>query len=85
MYLWMPMVGWGVVKLACALIQWRARIVYERARAAAVVDVLRAAHPGVTLQDRHADGAMLCIEARCVPNCGTAAHETCRGSVAEQG
>jgi hypothetical protein len=84
MYLWMPMVAWGVVKLACALIQWRARIGYERARASAVVGVLRSAHAGVTLWDRHADGTMLCIGARPVTNCGTAARETCRGSVAEQ-
>jgi hypothetical protein len=84
MYLWMPMVAWGVVKLACALIQWRSRIGYERARATAVVDVLRAAHADVTLRDRHADGTMLCIEARPVTNCGATARETCGGSVAEQ-
>jgi hypothetical protein len=64
MSLWMPMVAWGVVKLACALIQWRARIGYERARSAAVVDVLRAAHAGVTLRDKHADGTTLCMDAR---------------------
>jgi hypothetical protein len=84
MYLWMPMVAWGVVKLACVLIQWRARIGYERARAAAVVDVLRAAHADVTLRDRHADGTILCIGARPVTNCAAAARKTCRGSVAEQ-
>ena len=83
MYLWMPMVAWGVVKLACALIQWRARIGYERARAAAVVDVLRAAHVGVTVQDRQADGTILRIEDRQLMNCGMA-REMCRGSVAEQ-
>jgi hypothetical protein len=64
MYLWMPMVAWSVVKLVYALIEWRARIGYERARAASVVDVLRAAPAGVTLRDRRADGTMLCIETR---------------------
>ena len=62
MYLWAPMVVWGVVRLACALIDWRAAIGYERARAASIVDVLRAVPPGGTLRDRHADGTVLCIE-----------------------
>ena len=43
MYLWVPMVAWGVVGLVRALIDWRARVSYERTRAASVVDVLRAA------------------------------------------
>ena len=62
MYLWMPMVAWGVVRLVSALLDWRARISYERVRAAAVVDVLRAAPPGITVRDGRADGTMLCID-----------------------
>jgi hypothetical protein len=60
-YLWMPMVIWGVVRLLCALIDWRARISYERARAASVVNVLGAASTGVTVRDSHADGTVLSI------------------------
>ena len=84
MYLWMPMVAWGVVKLACELIRWRARIAYERARAAAVVDVLRATPVGITLRDSHADGTVLCIGARRFTNCGTLARETSGGTVADR-
>jgi hypothetical protein len=62
MYLWMPMVAWGVVKLIRALIDWRARIGYERARAAAVVDVLRAVPAGATIRDSRADGTVLCVD-----------------------
>ena len=62
MYLWVPMVTWGVVRLACALIDWRVRIGYERARAASIVDVLRAVPAGVTVRDSHSDGTVLCIE-----------------------
>jgi len=43
MYLWMPVIAISVVKVVCALIDWRARVAYERARAAAVVEILRAA------------------------------------------
>lgn len=56
------MVAWGVVRLVCALIEWRARIGYERARAASVVDVLRVVPGGVTVRDRRADGTVLCID-----------------------
>lgn len=62
MYLWMPMVAWAVVGLVRALIDWRGYIGYERARAASVVDVLRAVPAGVTIRDSHADGTVLCIE-----------------------
>ena len=62
MHLWMPMVAWGVVKLVRALIDWRARIDYERARAASVADVMRAVPAGVTIRDRRADGTVLCID-----------------------
>jgi hypothetical protein len=62
MYLWMPMVVLGVVKLFCALIDWRARIGYERARAASIVDVLRAVPTGATVRDGRADGTVLCID-----------------------
>ena len=51
MYLWMPMVTWSVVRLVCALIDWRARIGYERARAASIADLLRAVPTGVTVRD----------------------------------
>jgi hypothetical protein len=62
MYLWIPMVAWSVVRLLSALIEWRARIGYERARAASVVDVVRAVPAGVTIRDSRADGTMLCID-----------------------
>jgi hypothetical protein len=62
MYLWMPMVAWSVVRLFCALIDWRARIGYERARAASVVDVLHALPAGVSVRDSRADGTVLCID-----------------------
>jgi len=62
MYLWMPMVAWGVIRLLSVLIQWRARIGYERARAAAVVDVVHAISGGATMRDSRADGTVLCIE-----------------------
>jgi hypothetical protein len=61
MYLWMPMIVLGVVKLFCALIDWRARIGYERARAASVVDVLRTVPAGATIRENRADGTVLCI------------------------
>lgn len=84
MYLWMPMVAWGVVKLACELIRWRARIAYERTRAAAVVDVLRAVPADVNLRDSHADGTMLCIEARPIRNSGALVREINGGTVADR-
>jgi hypothetical protein len=62
MHLWMPMVAWGVVKLVRALIDRRAHIDYERARAASVADVMRAVPTGVTIRDRRADGTVLCID-----------------------
>jgi hypothetical protein len=55
------MVAWGVVKLVGVLIHWRARIDYERARTASVVEVLRAAPARVTIRDSRADGTVLCI------------------------
>lgn len=75
MYLWMPMITWSVVRLVSALIDWRARIGYERARAAAVVDVLRAIPAGVTVLDKGADGAVLRIEISAASNYA-AARET---------
>lgn len=62
MYLWIPMVTWSAVRLVCALIDWRVRIGYERTRAAAVADLLRALPPGAKVRDSHADGSVLCIE-----------------------
>ncbi len=62
MYLWMPMVTWSVVRLVRALIDWRARISYERTRAASIADLLRAVPAGATVRDSHADGSALRIE-----------------------
>lgn len=62
MYLWIPMVTWGVVRLVSMLIDWRTRIGYERARAASIADLLRAVPVGATVRDSHADGSVLCIE-----------------------
>lgn len=61
-YLWMPMVVLGVVRLLYALIEWRTRISYERARAASIVDVLRAVPEGVVVRDCRADGTVISIE-----------------------
>lgn len=62
MYLWIPMVAWGVVRLLSVLIEWQARIRYERARSAAVVDVVRAVPAGATIRDSRADGTVLRID-----------------------
>ena len=56
------MVTWGLVRLVCMLIYWRARIGYERTRAASIADLLRAVPAGATVRDSHADGSMLRIE-----------------------
>lgn len=79
MYLWIPMVTWGAVRLICVLIEWRARIGYQRTRAASVVKVLRAAPAGVTVRDSQADGTALYIEipARSRP-CRCDAHQMAR-------
>jgi hypothetical protein len=79
-YLWMPMVAWGVVGLVRALIDWRARVSYERARAASVVDVLRAVPAGVTVRESRADGTVLRIDIPAHQElCGRGAHETTAG------
>lgn len=72
MYLWIPMVALGVIGLVRALIDWRARISYERVRAASVVEVLRAVPAGVTIRESRADGTVLCIEpdGQEIRNCG---------------
>jgi hypothetical protein len=62
MYLWVPMIAWGVIRLLSALIEWRARIGYERAHAASVVDVVRAVPAGGTVRESRADGTVLCID-----------------------
>jgi hypothetical protein len=62
MYVWMPVAAIGVVRLARVLIDWCARIRYERARAAAVVTVLRAVPAGAVVRDSRTDGTMLVIE-----------------------
>lgn len=56
------MAAWGVVRLLSALIEWRARIGYERAHAASVVDVVRAVPGGATMRDSRADGTVLYID-----------------------
>jgi hypothetical protein len=63
-YLWIPMVTWslGLVRLARMLIYWRARIGYERTRAASIADLLRVVPVGATVRDCHADGSVLWIE-----------------------
>ena len=62
MYLWIPMVTWGLVRLVWMLSYWRARIGYERMRAALITDLLHAVPDGATVRDRHADGSVLWIE-----------------------
>ena len=81
MCLWMPMVAWGVVGLVRALIDWRGRAGYERARATLIADALRAVPPGMTVCDRRADGTMLRMEVRAhhVPPVG--ARETIQGTL----
>jgi hypothetical protein len=55
------MVAWAAMRLVCMLIDWQARVGYERARAASVVDVLRALPAGGTVYDIRADGTVLRI------------------------
>jgi hypothetical protein len=62
-YMWMPIAVWGVIGLLRAVIGWGARVGYERARAASIVAVLRAAPTGRRVLDRHADGTMLYVAA----------------------
>ncbi len=62
MYLWVPLIVAGMIKVACALIDWRARMAYERARAAAVAEILRTAPGVIRLRDKRADGTVLDIE-----------------------
>jgi hypothetical protein len=62
MDLWMPLIAIGVVKVVCALIDWRVRVAYERARAAAVVEILRASPGAIRLQDKRADGTVLDVQ-----------------------
>lgn len=78
MSVWMPVVAWGVVRLVRALIDWRARICYERARAASVIDVLRSVPAGVTVRESHADGTMLFIVTPAISNSFQGADETTR-------
>lgn len=61
-YLWTPMVTWGVIRLVRALIDWRARIRYEEVRAASVASILRSVPAGATVQDGRRDGTLLRIE-----------------------
>jgi hypothetical protein len=77
----MPAVVYGVVRLICALIDWRAKIDYERAHAASVAEILRAVPAGGTLTDERADGAVLRIDipAHREPR-GRSARETTGGS-----
>lgn len=79
------MAAWWVVRLLCALVEWRARIGYERARAASVVDVLRAVPAGVTVRDSRADGTVLCIDIPTRPKLRSRrTHEAPGASVAER-
>ena len=68
MYLWMPMVGWGMGRLIRSLIGRRPRISYERARA------------GAAVWDNRADGTMLHIEVPAGQERSSGAHETTRGT-----
>jgi hypothetical protein len=77
--LWIPMVAWGVVRLVRALIDWRGRVCYERARATLIADALRGAPPSVAVYDRRADGTMLCIEARVHQEAPMGGGETTQG------
>lgn len=82
----MPIAVWGVIGLVRALISWRARLGYERARAASVVAVLRAAPAGAIVRDLHADGTMLYVVATAQKELSSApgTHDPARGSLAER-
>jgi hypothetical protein len=49
----------GVVRMIRALIDWRAKIDFEKARAASVVAVVSSVPAGATMWDRRADGTVL--------------------------
>jgi hypothetical protein len=61
-YIWVPAAAWGVVNLARVLIDWHARIRYEKVRAASIAVVLQSAPAGATVHDRRRDGTLLRIE-----------------------
>lgn len=61
-YLWMPVTTWSVVNVVRALIDWRARIRYEKVRAASVTVISHSLPPGAMVQDRRRDGTFLRIE-----------------------
>jgi hypothetical protein len=61
-YLWMPVVVWGVMRVIRALIDWRAKVDYEQARAASVAAVVSAIPAGATIWDRRVDGTELRVD-----------------------
>jgi hypothetical protein len=65
MPVWMAVIAWGLVQLTCALINWQGRIRFERARAAAVAEVVRVLPPGGLLQEQRADGTALHVQVPC--------------------
>jgi hypothetical protein len=80
MYLWMPVVTWGTVRLLSALIESWTRISYERARAASIADVLRAIPAGGSMRERRLDGTVLCIDVPCqVGPCNAGLHKRAGG------
>jgi hypothetical protein len=63
MPVWMVMAIWGgLVNMAIAMISWRGRIMYERAREAAVVAMVRALATGGAVHDERPDGTVLRVE-----------------------
>jgi hypothetical protein len=74
------MVAWGMVRLLHALINWRARVSYERAHAMSVVEVVRAIPPGATVREHRTDGAELLIRVPALHGlCRCSAHEVTAG------
>jgi hypothetical protein len=63
MPVWMVAAIWGgLVNMAVVLINWRGRILYERAREASLVAAVQALALGGTVSDERPDGTVLRVE-----------------------
>lgn len=77
MYVWMPVIVWGVTRVIRALVNWRAKVDFEKARAASVVAVVSAVPEGGTVQERRTDGTVLFVSVPAGPEqIGGHPHET---------
>ena len=66
MPVWIVATIWGgLVNVAVVLINWRGRILYERAREASLVAAVRALACGGTIDDERPDGTVLRVKVPC--------------------